>query len=528
MTRRTRLQVSIAIALPVLTILALSNAWRQARWVEVPHACDWFIFLRQAQLFKDKGLIGGLDTDIRDLNTRYVINKANSLSSSNPNFGKPPVPLCHHYRADIGRVSIVSPPGTGLGLSFFPVGQQARLAFITYTTIIFLSLSIVVLTARRWTVPLIAGILGAIYFLGSYKFIFDWSIHPSVALVLAAGYLIVRMFEDAEKGGGWLMSALGGLALGAAVNFRLANGLLGAGIAVGFGLLFLHGLRLHAVRLAAVFAAGFIVGCIPMLAANTINAGHPLISTYGPINTQALRLDWPTISLGFKFYFVQHITVLCLLLLPAVALVALYAMRGKLAVGATNRIVVVASVSLAFSMAFFCAYDIRQWYYPFPAIIFAASVAAFLLIRSEMAKPGAGRETDVVGIWLRLGAGAAAMAVTVFFLGSITIPVSKNYISPDIDFFIPPHSVVWSDLSAGYYHLFLNRQAASLAFLDPASQEQLVLAIAKDNIPQFVVADHENGPTLERLRRIIGLRRAGKAFNQEVFEIMAPAGRDPQ
>ena len=120
------------------------------------------------------------------------------------------------------------------------------------------------------------------------------------------------------------------------------------------------------------------------------------------------------------------------------------------------------------------------------------------------------------------------MAVTVFFLGSITIPVSKNYISPDIDLFIPPHSVVWSDLSAGYYHLFLNRQAASLAFLDPASQEQLVLAIAEDNIPQFVVADHENGPALERLRRIIGLRRAGQAFNQEVFEIMAPAGRDPQ
>src|SRR5687767_3123901 len=154
-----------------LSILAANTAWtgpstwRALQLPEEPIYCDWFMFLRQAKLFQQNGLIAGLDTAIRDPATRYLIEKAKNLPGSEialEHIG----PYCHSYRASTDRLSLNAPPGTGLALSLFPEGRQARLSFVANVAIVFLMLTAAALTARRWTVPLIAAALGLTCFLG--------------------------------------------------------------------------------------------------------------------------------------------------------------------------------------------------------------------------------------------------------------------------------------------------------------------------------------------------------------------------
>jgi hypothetical protein len=518
-------RISIVATLVILASVFYSNVSRQARWVEVPHACDWFIFLRQAQLFQQRGLIGGLDTAIRDANTRYLIEKAKSLHPTHPALMPAVGPYCHEYKERTDRLSIVSPPGTGLALSFFPPGRQERLVFITSSTIILLFLAAVVLRARSWRTPVVAGALGVLCFSGMYKFVHDWSIQPSVVLVLLAGYLAVRAFDAAANRLGLIWAILLGISIGAAADFRLANAFLAFGIAVGFGTIFLKGLRMQAVCLSAAFAAGFMVGSLPLLLANAINAGDPFTSTYGAANTQALRFDWETFRRGFEFYFIERATVAGLIAVPAIALAALALMRRKLALGGVEAALVCAATNLAASVGFFLFYVILQWYYPFPAIVFAASVAAFVFIRSEIARPPPGFAADVS---FRLAAGGVLVGTIIAMLFTVSMPVSENFSRPDVHVPLPERSVVWAGISGGYFHLFLGRQAALLSAVDPPSQDALISAIARDGVRQFVVADLDSAPMVERLKQTAELRLAGSAFTYDVFEIIsAPRATAP-
>jgi hypothetical protein len=516
--------MSIAATLVMLASIFYSNVSRQARWIEVPHACDWFIFLRQAQLFQQHGLISGLDTGLRDANTRYLIEKAKSLRATHPALMPAVGPYCHEYKEKTDHLSIVSPPGTGLGLSFFPAGRQERLVFTACSTIILLFLAAVVLRARSWPVPVAAGALGVLCFSGMYKFVHDWSIQPSVVLAMLAGYFAVRLFEAAANHLGPIWAILLGISVGFAADFRLANGLLAFGVAAGLGTMFLQGLRVQAVRLLAAFVAGAVIGSLPLLLANAINAGDPFTSTYGAGNTQALHFNWETFRRGFEFYFIERMTVAALIAVPTIALAALALTRRKLALGGIDSALVCAVTNLANSVGFFLFYEILQWYYPFPAIVFAASVAAFLLIRSEIAHPSAkGLAVDVP---FRLAAGGALVATIIVMFFTLSIPVSENFSRPDIHVPLPERSIVWAGISGGYFYLFLGRQAALLSAVDPPSQDALISAIAQDGVPQFVVADLDSAPIVERLKQTAEVRLAGNAFTYDVFEIISAPRRN--
>jgi hypothetical protein len=443
--------VSIVVALAVLAGVFYSNVSRQARWIEVPHACDWFVFLRQAQLFQQHGLIGGLDTGIRDANSRYLIEKAKSLHLTNPSWTMAVGPYCHEYKERTDRLSIVSPPGTGLALSFFPAGRQERLVFITCSTIILLFLAAVALRARSWPVPLTAGALGVFCFSGMYKFVHDWSIQPSVVLVLLAGYFAVRLFEAAASRLGLIWAILLGISIGIAADFRLANAFLVFGIAAGLGVICLEGLRLQAARLSGAFVAAVLIGCIPLMAANAINAGDPFTTTYGAGNTRALHLDWDTFRRGFAFYFIERMTISGLVAVPTIALAALAFMRRRLALSGVDGALVCAAANLAGSIGFFLFYEVLQGYYLFPAIVFAISVAAFLVIRSKIALPSV--EGFAVDAPFRLAAGGVLLGTVVVMFSTLSISVSENFSHPDVHVPMPERSIVWAGNSGGYFYL---------------------------------------------------------------------------
>jgi hypothetical protein len=524
-TGKAVLYLSIAAALVLLVGTFYSNVSRQTRYVEVPHACDWFVYLREAKLFQQNGVIGGLDTAIRDTNTRYLIDTVKALHLGNPNWTIAVGPYCHDYKEATDRLVIISPPGTGLLLSLFPAGAQERLAFVASSTILLLFLAAVAIRARSPLAPLAAGALGVVCFLGMYHFVHDWTIQPSVVVVLLAGYLAVRTFEAASDRQGVLWAALLGLSIGIATDIRIPSILLASGVAVGLGTLFVQGQRTQSVWSSAAFVAGLTVGALLLLASDAVNTGNPLTTTFGTDNTQALHIDWKTFRGGLEFYLVEKSTVAAYLAVPVVALAALAVARRRLAVGGADAALLCAGTSLVVSMGFFFFYAIRQWYYPFPAIVFAASVAAFLFIRSENAvghdaRPG-DRElaSDAVPRWIFAATLLAAVVATFF---SLSVPVSSDFSRPGVDFRIPDRSIIWAGITGGYFSYFLDRQAAVLSALDAASQDAVIKAVAQDGVPQFVVDDPDNAGLIAHLKEIAELRFAGKAFRRDVFEIVLP------
>jgi hypothetical protein len=316
---RAVVRISVIATLAVLIGIFYSNVTRQARWVEVPVDSDWFIFLRQAQLFQQRGPIGGFDTGIRDDNTRYVIEKAKSLHLMVTPWG-------HDYKSKTDHLSLVSPPGTGLLLSFFSPGKQERSVFVACSAFILLFLAAFVITARSWMQSAAAGLLGVFSYAAMYRFVHDWSVVPSIAVTTLAGYapsfcLLRQKIAPA--------SLLLGIVIGMGADFRLGNLFLAFGVAAGLGVIFIQGARVAAILASASFVLGLAVGCAPMLLANAFNSGNPLVTTYGAPNTQAWHFD-PHVFVGGLQFYVQNGTVLALIIIPAVALAALALARRQL------------------------------------------------------------------------------------------------------------------------------------------------------------------------------------------------------
>jgi len=149
-------------------------------------------------------------------------------------------------------------------------------------------------------------------------------------------------------------------------------------------------------------------------------------------------------------------------------------------------------------------------------------MAVFLFIRAANVRFPACHRGEAVGAPLKIILGAAVVGAVALIAGTLTFPVSRNWQHPDIDFSIPPRSVVWAGNTSGYFYVFLARQAAVLNLLDAASQDALITAIARDGVPQYVIAEPDNEPMLDRLKETAELRMAGEAFGYGMFEILSP------
>src|SRR5437899_2494073 len=98
-------------------------------------------------------------------------------------------------------------------------------------------------------------------------------------------YLTARLFlAEQRQQHRLLLTGLVGLLIGLAVNFRLPNLFLSSGYFLFFFISFLLSRKIETALQAMVFGAAFLLGMVPALAANAINAGSPLSTTYGGVD----------------------------------------------------------------------------------------------------------------------------------------------------------------------------------------------------------------------------------------------------
>lgn len=366
----------LAFGLICLAILA-SNILTMSRWSEARGVYDDICYLRQAHLFQRFG-IDGLNTDaVRD-DDRYFEGKMKEIGFAE---WKDPVRWPCHNPMPNGKVVMQYPPGTGFLLALFPEGHQVVPLYIAASlTVCGLALSGIAL-ARTLLSILGAGVFGA---LAVYLMInpakASYSVAPTMALCAVTGFLTALWLIRDKRS--VLLIALIGLLLGASVNFRLPNALLAAGYFLFLGIPFLWTRSLATFVQGLAFGAGVLVGMAPTLAAQAINAGSALATTYGSADVVA-----PAFDLAVFGQYLRDMQ--CVLIVLAIGATLSLLWTGE---GHVRQAALVVAGNLVVNLGFFMSHPIFTPYYVVPI----AMLSLWTLSFARLLQPAEAREAASV------------------------------------------------------------------------------------------------------------------------------------
>lgn len=369
--------VKLAFGLICLAILA-SNIATMSRWSEARGVYDDICYLRQAHLFQRFG-VGGLDTNAFRDDDRYFEGKLKEIAFAE---WKDPIRWPCHNRMPGGKVALQYPPGTGFLLALFPEGHQVVPFYIAASLIVCgLALSGIAM-ARTLPSILGAGVFGA---LAVYLMVnpakASYSVAPTMALCAVAGFLTALWLARGKRS--VLLIALIGLLLGASVNFRLPNALLAAGYFLFLGIPFLWTRSLATFVQGLAFGAGVLVGMAPTLAAQAINAGNALATTYGSADVVA-----PAFDLAVFGQYLHDMQIVLIVL--AIGATLSLAWSGERHV---RQAAFVVAGNLVVNLGFFLSHPVFTPYYVVPITMLSLWTLSF----ARLSQPAEVRETVSVG-----------------------------------------------------------------------------------------------------------------------------------
>jgi hypothetical protein len=495
----------ISQALPWLAVLASAMLLAVALWqiADIPgfadaaEGCDAFGYQRQAALFRSHGL-QGLDTRLETPSSRRLID--GMLKSGQPagDWYQAVAPHCHHYKAAPDRVVMQYPPGTGLLLTAFPEAIQSRGLLIA--GILGIAAAFAGLGAASRSLAGIAGSLaaGTLVIAATRAGAGSDSVAPATLLAVLAGILLAPGIASRRA----MLLTLFGALVGLSAAVRVADLLLAFGPGALAAWLLVARRGAAEAKRAAGLAAGLLVGVVPLLAANLVNTGSPLSTTYSPIDASAPRVGWSAVSRGLQFYFVPTASGLVLagsLLLAGLALCR----RPRSAVAA-------ALISMLASLAYLVPKQVLIVYYltPVAAFLMATTVAA-------MARPrhGSARWPIVIATALPLVGGA-------LWAGSRDFPQRDEAISAPVAAVLAQDPIIWSDGLGGMFVLHGGAYAAKLAFTSEANQDRLLDIAQRAGIPQLITLESDTMRSIAaRLQARWTLTPLGPAYGAEVYSL---------
>lgn len=360
----------VVCSLVCLIVLA-SNLWTMRNWTERTGVYDDLCYLRQAHLFQRFGL-GGFDTDIARDDDHYFATMAREIGF--PNWNEPTRAPCHNPMEITGKIVIQYPPGTGFLLAIFPSGFQRVPLYAAANFVIFLVALSAIWLARTLQEIVRATGLGtlALYFMVNPAKA-SFSIAPTFMVCALAGFLIVVMFTAENRRSRMMATAMTGLLLGLTVCFRLPNLLLSAGPLLWLSIEALKTRKTDAVLPLVIFGAAYLAGLAPTLVANTINAGSPFSTTYGPSD---VILDLSFAITKDYLYDVQG----------AVIVVALAWAGWGLRSAGRNLVSSVVITNLLCNLLFFLSHPRFAPYYLMPVAMLSLWSLLFIDLRAGLKK----------------------------------------------------------------------------------------------------------------------------------------------
>ena len=358
--------VKILLSILFLAILA-SNVRLISYWSESRGVYDDICYLRQAHLFQRFGW-QGLDTNLAHETDGYLAGKLRSINY--PDWNDATRAPCHTLTAD-GRKSVMTPPpGTGFVLALFPEGFQVVPLYALANVIIAGFALYGVWRARESASLALAAMFGllSIYFMINPTKA-SYSMAPTMVVCALTGLFTARLF--AGEGRRLPTIAIVGVLLGLSASFRIANVVLAAGYFLFFGLSFLIQRNRESFVSGLALGLAFLIGLLPVLAANLVNSGNPLVSAYGGPDTAAPHLD-PAV---LHAYLTDMQFPLVVMACAWTALLWRFANQA----GARQLALLVAG-NLALNLAFFATHPVFTQYYVIPIVMLSFWTLLFATI----------------------------------------------------------------------------------------------------------------------------------------------------
>ena len=354
-------------------LILASNVWSMSRWSEARGVYDDVCYLRQAHLFQRFGL-GGLDTDISRDDDRYLSAKLKEIGF--PTWSDTATAPCHTPMPATKKLVMQYPPGTGLVLALFPQGFQVIPLYVLATVIVFGFALLAISYARSRSSILLTTAFGclAIYLMINPAKA-SYSVAPTMVVCALAGYLTARLFlAEQRQQHRLLLTGLVGLLIGLAVNFRLPNLFLSSGYFLFFFISFLLSRKIETALQVMVFGAAFLLGMVPALAANAINAGSPLSTTYGGVDVTR-----PDFSFSVIWSYVADMQFVLLVLAIAWTALILRWRRGN----GIRQVALVTAGNLVVNLAFFLSHPVFTPYYTIPVAMLSLWCVLFALLMPQ-------------------------------------------------------------------------------------------------------------------------------------------------
>jgi len=362
--------VKVFFSIVFLAILA-SNIRLTSHWSESRGVYDDICYLRQAHLFQRFGW-QGLDTSLARETDGYLAAKLRSIDF--PNWNEPTRAPCHTQTADGSKWVMTPPPGTGFVLALFPEGFQVVPLYMLANAIV-AGLALFGLWRAQEKVGLtLAALLGAlsIYFMINPTKA-SYSMAPTMVVCALAGLFTARLFVD-EGRRRLLMVAAVGVLLGLSASFRIANVVLSAGYFLFFGLSFLIWRTRETFVSGLALGLSFLVGLLPVFAANLVNSGNPLVSAYGGQDTAPRSLD-PAVLLAYL-----RDTQFPLIVIACVGTALLWRFAGH---GGVRKLALLVAGNLALNLAFFATHPVFTQYYVIPILMLSLWTLLFAAVLSR-------------------------------------------------------------------------------------------------------------------------------------------------
>ena len=378
---KTMHYLNVACGFACFLVLA-SNVWSMSHWSEARGVYDDICYLRQAHLFQRFGL-GGLDTDISRDDDRYLAAKLKEIGF--PTWRDTATAPCHTPMPATKKLVMQYPLGTGFVLALFPQGFQVIPLYVSATVIVFGFALLAIFYARSQSSILLTAAFGclAIYLMINPAKA-SYSIAPTMVVCVLAGFLTARLFLAGQRQQRLLLTALVGLLIGVAVNFRLPNLFLSSGYFLFFFAAFLLSRKIETALQGMVFGAAFLAGMAPTLVANAINAGSPFSTTYGGVDVTPPDFSFSVI----RSYLADLQSVLLLLAMAWTALI-LRRRRGN----GVRQVALVMAGNLLVNLAFFLSHPVFTPYYTIPV----AMLSLWSLLFASLMQPAEIADDDFAG-----------------------------------------------------------------------------------------------------------------------------------
>jgi len=378
---KTMHYLKVACGFACFLVLA-SNVWSMSHWSEARGVYDDICYLRQAHLFQRFGL-GGLDTDISRDDDRYLAAKLKEIGF--PTWRDTATAPCHTPMPATKKLVMQYPLGTGFVLALFQQGFQVIPLYVSATVIVFGFALLAIFYARSQSSILLTAAFGclAIYLMINPAKA-SYSIAPTMVVCVLAGFLTARLFLAGQRQQRLLKTALVGLLIGVAVNFRLPNLFLSSGYFLFFFAAFLLSRKIETALQGMVFGAAFLAGMAPTLVANAINAGSPFSTTYGGVDVTPPDFSFSVI----RSYLADLQSVLLLLAMAWTALI-LRRRRGN----GVRQVALVTAGNLLVNLAFFLSHPVFTPYYTIPV----AMLSLWSLLFASLMQPAEIADDNLAG-----------------------------------------------------------------------------------------------------------------------------------